>query len=149
MEFVPSWLILIELLSHLLPNALHSTAGHSLKICGESQFRFRNFNFHSKLFSLNFRTVVEAENLVNADAGMLSFLSGKSDPYVKIFMNSENQAITQVISDNLNPVWNYEKIMRTYRDDVSVQFNVRYKKFFKSETKLSCTTLICQLAEWP
>ena len=64
--------------------------------------------------------------MVNADAGMLSFLSGKSDPYVKIFMNSENQAITQVISDNLNPVWNYEKIMRTYRDDVSVQFNVRH-----------------------
>ena len=55
----------------------------------------------------------------------MSFLSGKSDPYVKIFMNSENQAITPVISDNLNPVWNHSTIMRTYRDDVKIQFNVR------------------------
>jgi len=69
-------------------------------------------------------TVVEAENLVNADGGMLSFLSGKSDPYVKMFMNSENQAVTPVISDNLNPVWNHETIMRTYRDDVTIQFNL-------------------------
>ena len=55
----------------------------------------------------------------------MSFLSGKSDPYVKVFMNSENQAITPVISDNLNPVWNHDVIMRTYRDDVKIQFNVR------------------------
>lgn len=69
-------------------------------------------------------TVVEAENLVNADGGIMSFLSGKSDPYVKMFMNSENQAVTPVISDNLNPVWNYDTVMRTYRDDVTVQFNL-------------------------
>ena len=55
---------------------------------------------------------------------MMSFLSGKSDPYVKIFMNCENQDITPVINDNLNPKWNHSTIMRTYRDDVSVQFNV-------------------------
>merc|ERR1712131_555332 len=69
-------------------------------------------------------TVIEAENLVNADAGMMSFLSGKSDPYVKIYMNCENQDITPVINDNLNPKWNHSTIMRTYRDDVSIQFNV-------------------------
>ena len=56
--------------------------------------------------------------------GMMSFLSGKSDPYVKIYMNCENQDITPVINDNLNPKWNHSTIMRTYRDDVSVQFNV-------------------------
>ena len=54
----------------------------------------------------------------------MSFLSGKSDPYVKIYMNCENQDVTPVINDNLNPKWNHSTIMRTYRDDVSVQFNV-------------------------
>merc|ERR1712212_813049 len=69
-------------------------------------------------------TVVRAENLVNADAGMLSFLSGKSDPYVKVFMNSENQDVTPIISDNLNPEWNHSTIMRTYRKDGVITFNL-------------------------
>ena len=132
MASVLNLLIHIESWFPLPPNALQSTAGHSPRTCGELQFRFENFeNFAKNETFPNLQKVIEAENLVNADAGMLSFLSGKSDPYVKIFMNSENQAITQVISDNLNPVWNYEKIMRTYRDDVSVQFNVRKTSSFE------------------
>ena len=60
----------------------------------------------------------------------MSFLTGKSDPYVKIYLNSENQDVTPVISDNLNPIWNHSTIMRTYRDDLTVKFNVSLFLFF-------------------
>ena len=39
-------------------------------------------------------------------------------------MNSENQDVTPIISDNLNPEWNHSTIMRTYREDGVITFNV-------------------------
>ena len=54
----------------------------------------------------------------------MSAITGKSDPYVKVYLNAENQDVTPIINDDLNPVWNHATLMRTYRDDVTIKFNV-------------------------
>jgi phospholipase D1/2 len=45
--------------------------------------------------------VVRARNLANHD----SFLSGKSDPYVIVFLDQTKVGQTRVINDDLNPEW--------------------------------------------
>jgi len=69
-------------------------------------------------------TVIEAHDLVNADGGYLGFVTGKSDPYVKVYMDMENQDKTPTITDDLNPKWNHTSFFRVYRDDDDIQFNV-------------------------
>jgi hypothetical protein len=75
---------------------------------------------------------------------LLSFIAGKSDPYVSVFMDAENQTKTPVVADNLNPKgcfcislkffrskhnrkrrkWEHVDYFRVYREDDDVQFSV-------------------------
>ncbi len=49
--------------------------------------------------------LVEGQNLVAKDNMMGGMVKGKSDPYVKIQVGGETFK-SQVIKENLNPVWN-------------------------------------------
>jgi len=70
-------------------------------------------------------TVKEAADLVDADGGaLMSFIAGKSDPYVSVFMDAENQTKTPVVADNLNPKWEHVQYFRVYREDDDIQFSV-------------------------
>jgi Ca2+-dependent lipid-binding protein len=52
-------------------------------------------------------------------------MSGKSDPYVKLYMDIENQDKTATVNDNLNPEWNHETYFKVYEERIStIQFNV-------------------------
>ncbi len=48
---------------------------------------------------------MEGQNLVAKDNMMGGMVKGKSDPYVKIQVGGETFK-SQVIKENLNPVWN-------------------------------------------
>ena len=86
--------------------------------------------------------------------GYSGILSGKADPYVKVFMDIENQDTTPTVSDHLSPVWNHETYFKVYRDDDSIQFNVsiitknewKYRvSHFCSRFFYFCTIYFCQI----
>lgn len=66
-------------------------------------------------------TVIQCHDLKDADG---SIILGKSDPYIKLFMDIDNQDKTPTIADNLNPVWNHETYFKVYEGDDTIQFNV-------------------------
>ena len=54
----------------------------------------------------------------------MGFIQGKSDPYVKAYMDAENQFRTKTVQDNLSPKWNHVDYFRVYRNDDGIQFNL-------------------------
>jgi len=70
-------------------------------------------------------TVEGATNLYNADG----FLAGKSDPYVIVEVPGQEgmKFQTPVISNNLNPVWNYTGEIAGFMDGDMLQFTVMDK----------------------
>merc|ERR1711935_680973 len=66
--------------------------------------------------------VIEAKNLIDTDSGPTQ---GVSDPFCMIYLDPANQGRTEIIRNDLNPVWNYKTTFAIYRRNVQIQINVK------------------------
>jgi len=85
-------------------------------------------------------TVESASNLYNADG----ILAGKSDPYVIVEVPGQEimKFQTQVISNELNPIWNYTGEIAGFMDGDILQFTVMDKDTWKSDSYLGKACLV-------
>lgn len=66
--------------------------------------------------------VIEAKDLFNADSGPTQ---GVSDPFCMIYLDPANQGRTEIIRNDLNPVWNYKTVFSIFRKNIQIQIQVK------------------------
>eukprot|EP00928_Gymnodinium_smaydae_P093636 TRINITY_DN7792_c0_g6_i1.p1 TRINITY_DN7792_c0_g6~~TRINITY_DN7792_c0_g6_i1.p1 ORF type:complete len:493 (+),score=105.25 TRINITY_DN7792_c0_g6_i1:122-1600(+) len=86
-------------------------------------------------------TIVSARNLRNAD-GILPFW-GKSDPYCILEIKDKplSRFVTEVVMNNLNPVWNQSGQFADFEDGDTLTMNIWDKDWMKKDDFLGYCTL--------
>ena len=102
--------------------------------------------------------VIEAKDLIDADSGptqgrkntkTVRFFStlyslsnriteflGVSDPFCMIYLDPANQGRTEVIRNDLNPVWNYKTTFAIYRKNITIDIQVKDADDLKDFTSM-------------
>jgi len=66
--------------------------------------------------------IIEAKNLMDTDSGITQ---GVSDPFCMIYLDPANQGRTEIVRNDLNPVWNHRSVFSVFRKNIQIVINVK------------------------
>merc|ERR1712110_851800 len=77
--------------------------------------------------------IIEAKNLMDTDSGITQ---GVSDPFCMIYLDPANQGRTEIVRNDLNPVWNHRSVFSVFRKNIQIVINVKDADDLKDFTSM-------------